>query len=175
MISIRAVYKIPETRHVFFIVEPLDSTCDYLKESQGRKRRREYFEHILRSKDRSTPKATQPWTLRIVPVDDFLSAIEQNTPRELISSNTRHPIPDTQYTTPSTRHPVHDTQYTTPTTRHPIHDTQYTTPNTRHPVHDTQYTTPNTRHPTHDTQYTTPNTQLQQPLPLVATVPRQPS
>ena len=87
MISIRAVYKIPETRHVFFIVEPLDSTCDYLKESQGRKRRREYFEHILRSKDRSTPKATQPWTLRIVPVDDFLSAIEQNTPRELISSN----------------------------------------------------------------------------------------
>ena len=87
MISIRAVYKIPETRHVFFIVEPLDSTCDYLKESQGRKRRREYFEHILRSKDRSTPKATQPWTLRIVPVDDFLSAIEQNTPIELVSSN----------------------------------------------------------------------------------------
>lgn len=87
MISIRAVYKIPETRHVFFIVEPLDSTCDYLKESQGRKRRKEYFEHILRSKDHSTPKATQPWTLRIVPVDDFLSAIEQNTPRELISSN----------------------------------------------------------------------------------------
>lgn len=87
MISIRAVYKIPETRHVFFIVEPLDSTCDYLKESQGRKRRREYFEHILRSKDRSSPTAFQQWTLRIVPEDDFLSAIEQNTPRELVSSN----------------------------------------------------------------------------------------
>lgn len=87
MISIRAVYKIPEAKHVFFIVEPLDSTCDYLEESQGRKRRREYFEHILQSKDRSNPKATQQWTLRIVPVDDFLSAIERNTPKELVSSN----------------------------------------------------------------------------------------
>jgi hypothetical protein len=87
MISIRAIYKIPEARHVFFIVEPLDSSCDYLQGSQARKRRREYFEHILRSKGRSSPKVTQPWTLRIMPADDFLSAIEQNTPRELVSSN----------------------------------------------------------------------------------------
>lgn len=87
MISIRAVYKIPEVNHVFFIVEPLDSTCDYLEESQGRRKRMEYFEQILRSKDRSNPKVTQPWTLGIVPVDDFLSAIERNTPKELVSSN----------------------------------------------------------------------------------------
>lgn len=86
--SIRAVYKIPEAKHMFFIVEPLDdSSCDYLAESPGSKRRREYFEHILRSRDRSNPKAIQQWTLGIVPADDFLSAIEQNTPKELVSSN----------------------------------------------------------------------------------------
>lgn len=87
MISIRAVYKIPELKHMFFIVEPLGSSYDCLKESLGSKKRREYIEQILRSKDRSIPKETQQWTLKIVPADDFLSAIEQNKPRELVSSN----------------------------------------------------------------------------------------
>ena len=87
MKSIVALYKIPELRHVFCIIKPPDSPCDCSEASQARKRRREYFEHILRSKDHSSPKVTQLWTLKIVPEDDFLSAIEQNTPRELVSSN----------------------------------------------------------------------------------------
>ena len=87
MKSIRAVYKIPEMRHLFVIVKPPNSICDCSKASQTRKKRREYFEHILRSKDRSSPKVTQQWTLKIVQEDDFLSAIEQNTPREIVSSN----------------------------------------------------------------------------------------
>lgn len=87
MISIRAIYKIPEAKHVFFIVESPEKPCDCLEASQARKRRTEYFEHILQSKGRNNPKVPQRWTLKIVPADDFLSAIERNTPRELISSN----------------------------------------------------------------------------------------
>lgn len=87
MMWIRALYKIPEMKHIFFIVKPSDSSYDCLKASKRHKKRREYFEHILRSKDHRSPKCTLQWTLKIVPMSDFLSAIEQNNPKELISSN----------------------------------------------------------------------------------------
>lgn len=87
MIPITAIYQIPEAKHIFFLIELPQKFCDCYEVSQERKRRREYFEHILRSKDRSSPKASQRWTLKTVLVDDFLSAIERNIPREPVSSN----------------------------------------------------------------------------------------
>lgn len=87
MISIKATYQIPGVKHLFFIAEVLSSPFGYSKESPKHKKRKGYFEHILRSKDHNTPKESQQWILKIVPVNDFLSDIERNTPKELISSN----------------------------------------------------------------------------------------
>jgi hypothetical protein len=87
MISIRAIYKIPEVKCVFIIVDALDLLYDYLKESQESKKRKEYSEHIVQYKHHKDPKDTQQWKLKIMPVDDFLSAIELNNSREQVLPN----------------------------------------------------------------------------------------
>ena len=56
-------------------------------ESPDCKRRREYFEHILRSRDHICPKEVPLWTLEIVSERDFLSVLEQRMPKGKVSSN----------------------------------------------------------------------------------------
>jgi len=85
--SILGVYKIPIIKHVFFILSSVDSFLDSLALSQHNKKRMEYFEHILRSTDHRLPKEIQQWTLAIVSVDGFLSAIKQCIPIVEVSSN----------------------------------------------------------------------------------------
>jgi hypothetical protein len=87
MISVRGIYKIPQVRHIFFIVEPLDIPYDSLREQLSSKQKMEYFEHILRLKHHRTPKEAEQWTLKIVPADDFLSAIKQCNTKGQVSSN----------------------------------------------------------------------------------------
>jgi hypothetical protein len=84
---IRAIYKLPEIRHVYFIVSPQEGDEEsglILKEST---RKRECFEQILRSKDRTFPSTAQQWTLALLSESDFLKVIEQHQPREPGSSN----------------------------------------------------------------------------------------
>lgn len=84
---IDAIYKIPATKHIFFIMSSLQEFSTSQKLSLENKRRTECFEHILQSIDRMPPKAIPQWTLKIVCRNDFLSVLQHNMPKELVSSN----------------------------------------------------------------------------------------
>ena len=87
MLSIIGVYKLPVLRHVFLIVDSLHDFLDSLIQSEENKIRTEYFEHILRSKDRKCPKVGLQWTIRVVCVHDFLMAIKQYIPKGRVLTN----------------------------------------------------------------------------------------
>lgn len=84
---IRGIYKLPAIRHTFLIWgSPDENQTDETRLKENR-RRREYFEHILESKDRMLPKEVLLWRLKVVSVDDFLSVIRKYTPIDSISSS----------------------------------------------------------------------------------------
>ena len=84
---IRGIYKLPAIKHTFLIwISPDEDQTDGTRWRENKKRR-EYFEHTLLSKDRMPPKETLLWRLKVVSKDDFLSVIRQHTPTDLISSS----------------------------------------------------------------------------------------
>lgn len=84
---IRGIYKLPAIKHTFLIVSsPADDQTNE-ETWQENKRRMEYFEHILESKDHMLPKEVQLWRLKVVCECDFLSVIEQKRPTEKVSSS----------------------------------------------------------------------------------------
>lgn len=80
MIEIKGIYKLPAIKHAFFIVSSLDEFSDNLQSCQESKRRMEYFEHILQSRDHKPPKVTPQWTLKVVSEHDFVSVLKQYSP-----------------------------------------------------------------------------------------------
>ena len=84
---IRGIYKLPAIKHTFLIWgSPDEDQTDRTMWIENRKRR-EYFEHILVSKDRMLPKEVLLWRLKVVSEDDFLSVIRQHTPTDQVSSS----------------------------------------------------------------------------------------
>lgn len=92
--KITGIYKLPEIKHAFLIVASLDEFSDNSKLSQESKRRMEYFEHILRSKENKKTKDIPQWTLKVVSEKDFLTVLKQQHPKGLISSNQSSPNPE---------------------------------------------------------------------------------
>jgi len=85
------IYKLPTVRHVFFIVSSLHDFLDSLSLSEENRIRREYFERILRSKDRIRPKVSLQWTIKVVCVHDFLKAIKRRIPKgKVLPSQSSH-------------------------------------------------------------------------------------
>ncbi len=84
---IKAIYKLPQIKHAFFIVAPLEEQSTTEVQLSGNKRKREYFEQILRCKDHSSPTETQQWTLKIVSESDFVKVLKQHMPKGLELSN----------------------------------------------------------------------------------------
>lgn len=84
---IKGIYKLPELKHAFIIVSSLSEFQDNSKLSKKSKRRVEYFEKILRSKDQKNQKSTRHWTLKVMSENDFVRVLSQNNKRESVSSN----------------------------------------------------------------------------------------
>jgi hypothetical protein len=87
MTNLRGIYKIPSQRLAFLIVSVFPDFLDCCRESQASKKRMEYIGRTLRSKDRSTPKESQLWKLKVVSENDFLMAIKRYKPTRKESSN----------------------------------------------------------------------------------------
>ncbi len=87
MIKIKGIYKLPAVKHIFFIVSSLQEFSDGARSSKESKRRMEYFERILQSKDHTPPKVTPLWKLKVMCETDFLSALKQYNPTGRVSSN----------------------------------------------------------------------------------------
>jgi hypothetical protein len=75
---IKGIYKIPEIKHAFFIVSSQNESGETQSLLPQNKKRKEYFEHILKWKGRIDPKEAQSWKLRIVSETEFLEALEQS-------------------------------------------------------------------------------------------------
>ena len=90
---IKAIYKLPQLKHMFFIVAPLEESSVIEQPLLGSKRKREYFERILRSKDHIGPREAQQWTLKIVSESDFSKVLEQHRPigQELSNPSSHSP------------------------------------------------------------------------------------
>lgn len=84
---LRGIYKLPAIKHTFLIVSSPEEELEPEMMLRENRRRREYFEHILVSKDRMLPKEVLLWRLKVVSEDDFLSVIRQQDPREKVSSS----------------------------------------------------------------------------------------
>jgi hypothetical protein len=80
---IRGIYKIPQIRHAFFIVDSLSGIEESPATSLSLEEGAEYFEHILQLKDHICPKEAQQWKLRVVSSEQFLRVLEKCTPKEL--------------------------------------------------------------------------------------------
>lgn len=87
MMNLRGIYKVPSQRLAFLIVSVFPGFLTRCTESQASKKRTEYIGRTLRSKDRSNPKASQQWKLKVVSENDFLTAITQYKPKNLESSS----------------------------------------------------------------------------------------
>jgi hypothetical protein len=87
MTEVKGIYKIPSIKTVFLIISVFPAFSDSSQLSQESKKRTEYIERILRSKDRKIPKETQQWKLKVVTEHDFLQAITRCMPKGLVSSN----------------------------------------------------------------------------------------
>lgn len=83
--NLRGIYKIPSQRLAFLIVSVFPGFLDCCKASQEHKKRMGYIERILRSKDRTCPKAPQQWKLKVVCENDFLTAIKRYKPKGIES------------------------------------------------------------------------------------------
>ena len=94
MIYLKAVYRIPQIKHVFFIMSFSDEVLDNSMLSLQNKKRREYFEHILQSKHHIKPIEAQQWRLKTMLESDLVKAIEHYTPKELESSNPSYSDPE---------------------------------------------------------------------------------
>lgn len=94
MTTIRGIYKIPAIRHTFFIVNSFEEPSDSIQPYRESKRRMAHFEHILRSKDRRTPKVAQQWKWTVVEEQDFLRVLERSMPTKEVSSNQSCYSPD---------------------------------------------------------------------------------
>ena len=91
MTSIIGIYKLPSVRHVFFIVDPFSDFLDSLLLSEENRLKREYFERILRSKDRKCPKVNLQWKIKLMCVHDFLKCIKQHIPKgKVLPSQSSH-------------------------------------------------------------------------------------
>lgn len=84
---IRGIYKLPAIKHTFLILMSPDGENEIGGGYLENRKRREYFEHILESKDRMLPTEVLLWRLKVVSEDDFLSAIRQQTPTDRVSSS----------------------------------------------------------------------------------------
>lgn len=80
---IRGVYKIPQIRHAFFIVDSLEEYEESPTKSLSIAEGEEYFEHIVRSKDHICTKEAQQWKLRVVSSEQFLRVLEKCTAKEV--------------------------------------------------------------------------------------------
>ena len=87
MIGIKGIYTIPNARHVFFIVSSLSKFSNNAKLLEKSKKRTEYFEHILHSKDHIVPRGHVLWTLKLVPENGFLQALTQQHTIRQVSTN----------------------------------------------------------------------------------------
>lgn len=85
---IKAVYKIPEIKHAFFIVDSLPEFVLPCEMSPSSTTRTEYIAQILRSKGNTGTTSPLLWTLQIVSDDEFQMALKLQSTKELIS-----PIP----------------------------------------------------------------------------------
>ena len=84
---IKGIYKIPAIRHAFFIVDSLSELEGEPLSPSSFAEGKEYFEHILESKDHICPKEAQQWKLRVVSSEQFLQVLEKCTPKGLVSPN----------------------------------------------------------------------------------------
>lgn len=74
MTWVRAIYKIPELRHIFLVVALPEDRPNLSKESEKQKK---HLEHILRSKYLGKEKKYPEWKLKLIQEDDFLEIIEE--------------------------------------------------------------------------------------------------
>lgn len=79
-------YTIPSIKHTFLIFDSLDEDqTDEVKSIRSTKRR-EYFEHILESKDHISPTKVVLWRLKLLYEQDFLDVIRSHTSKKQVST-----------------------------------------------------------------------------------------
>jgi hypothetical protein len=84
MNPIKGIYKIPNLKLAYFI---FPSPEHRKLKSRENKKTTEYFERILRSKDRVMPRANLLWKIKRVYECDFLETIERLSPTESRCTN----------------------------------------------------------------------------------------
>lgn len=87
MTSILGIYAIPAIKQQFIIVPSLDFFSNSSRREIETEERMKYLVHILQSKDRICTKVNSHWQTKIVPLEHFLKAILQHTPREKVLPN----------------------------------------------------------------------------------------
>lgn len=92
--KIIGIYKLPQVKHIFFIVSELHVFDDLQESMLESKRRMEYFEHILRCKDYMPPKAIPRWRLKVMTQNDLLTVLAQHNTKEKSSSNLTFQSPE---------------------------------------------------------------------------------
>lgn len=85
MISIKAIYKLPAIKYVFFIASSESGLSKESKESPENRKRMEHFEHILQSKENIDPKECPRWKTKLICEKDFLLALKHKMPIEKVS------------------------------------------------------------------------------------------
>lgn len=83
---IKGTYRLPTIKHTFLVISVHDDHFDE-QVLQKNKINKEYFAHILRSKDRICPKEIQLKRLVAISETDFLWEIEQHSPIVKVSSS----------------------------------------------------------------------------------------
>lgn len=65
----------------------IDTSCDACIESRESKKRKQYLEHILQSKDRMLPTSTLLWIEETISANDFLSVLRKRCPKTQAEPN----------------------------------------------------------------------------------------
>ena len=84
MTWVRAVYKIPELKHIFLVVTNLDDK-NYL--SKDTEKKKKYFERVLQNKYSESKKKYLEWKIKPILEKDFLEIIEEHTGKMIGSTN----------------------------------------------------------------------------------------
>lgn len=80
------IYTLPAIKCTFFIVSVFDDDSNKQSLSQGYEKRKQYLEHILKSKDSKIPNTSQLWQYILVDQQVFLSLLEKYMPSKLKES-----------------------------------------------------------------------------------------
>lgn len=83
---ITGIYKIPSIKHAFFVVSSLKNLFSDSEFYHECKRRMQYFDKILRLKERIYLCGNEKWNLKVISQRDFLSVLEKYMPLGQISN-----------------------------------------------------------------------------------------